>query len=118
MLTDYAFVGFFIIFGIGFVGIAIGSAFFVRPQRPGKVKLSTYECGVPTIGTSWVRFNVRFYIIALAFVIFDVEAAFLLPWAVAANRLGLYAFVEMLVFIVILLFALAYAWRKKGLQWV
>lgn len=118
MLTDYAFVGFFIIFGIGFVGIAIGSAFFVRPQRPGKIKLSTYECGVPTIGTSWVQYNVRFYLIALAFVVFDVEAAFLLPWAVAAKRLGLYAFIEMLVFIGILLFALAYAWRKKGLQWV
>jgi len=118
VLTDYAFVAFFIFFGFAFVGIALAAAWFVRPQRPGKIKGDIYECGETTRGTAWVQYNVRFYVVALAFVVFDVEAAFLLPWAVAAKRLGLYAFAEMMVFIGILIFALAYAWRKGGLKWV
>ncbi len=117
MLTDYAFVAFFIGFGLFFVGIALAAAWVVRPQRPGKIKGDIYECGEKTRGTAWVQYNVRFYLVALAFVVFDVEAAFLLPWAVAAKKLGLFAFAEMMVFIGILLFALAYAWRKGGLKW-
>lgn len=117
MLTDYAFVAFFIVFGLAFVGIALVAAWFIRPQRPGKIKGDIYECGEATRGPAWIQYNVRFYLIALAFVIFDVEAAFLFPWAVEARKLGLYAFVEMLVFIGILLFALAYAWRKGALKW-
>jgi NADH-quinone oxidoreductase subunit A len=118
LLTDYAFVAFFIVFGLAFVGMAIGAAWFLRPQRPGLSKADIYECGLKTYGTSWVQFNVRFYTIALAFVVFDVEAAFLFPWAVAAKQLGLFAFIEMMVFVAILLFALAYAWRKEALKWV
>ena len=117
MLTDYAFAAFFIFFGFAFVGIALVAAWLIRPQRPGRRKGAIYECGEETRGPAWVQFNVRFYLVALAFVVFDVEAAFLLPWAVAARRLGLYAFAEMLVFIGILLVALAYAWRKGGLKW-
>jgi NADH-quinone oxidoreductase subunit A len=118
LLTDYAFVAFFIFFGLFFVGAALVGAWFVRPSRPGRIKNDIYECGETTRGTTWVRYNVRFYLIALAFVVFDVEAAFLLPWAVAAKKLGLYAFVEMMVFIGILLVALGYAWRKGALKWV
>lgn len=117
LLTDYAFVAFFIIFGLFFVAAALVGAWFIRPQRPSRVKGEIYECGETTRGTSWVRYNVRFYVVALAFVIFDVEAAFLFPWAVAAKKLGLYAFVEIAIFIGILLVALAYAWRKGGLKW-
>ncbi len=117
MLTNYAFVAFFIVFGLLFVGGALMGAWFLRPQRPARVKGDIYECGERTIGTAWVQYNVRFYLVALAFVVFDVEAAFLFPWAVAAKRLGLYAFVEMMVFIGILLVGLAYAWRKGALRW-
>jgi NADH-quinone oxidoreductase subunit A len=117
LLTDYAFVAFFIGFGLFFVAAALIGAWFIRPQRPSRMKRDIYECGETTRGTAWVQYNVRFYLIALAFVVFDVEAAFLLPWAVAAKKLGLYAFVEMMVFIGILLIALAYAWRKGALKW-
>jgi NADH-quinone oxidoreductase subunit A len=117
LLTDYAFVAFFIFFGIFFVAAALIGAWFIRPQRPSRIKGDIYECGETTRGTSWVQYNVRFYVVALAFVIFDVEAAFLLPWAVAAKKLGLYAFVEIMIFVGILLVALAYAWRKGGLKW-
>jgi NADH-quinone oxidoreductase subunit A len=117
LLTDYAFVAFFIVFGCFFVAAALIGAWFIRPQRPSRIKGDIYECGETTRGTSWVQYNVRFYVVALVFVIFDVEVAFLLPWAVAAKRLGLYAFVEMMIFVGILLVALAYAWRKGGLKW-
>jgi NADH-quinone oxidoreductase subunit A len=117
LLTDYAFVAFFIIFGLFFVAAALVGAWFIRPQRPSRIKGEIYECGETTRGTSWVRYNVRFYLIALAFVIFDVEVAFLLPWAVAAKKLGLFAFVEIAIFVGILLVALAYAWRKGALKW-
>jgi NADH-quinone oxidoreductase subunit A len=118
LLTDYAFVAFFIFFGLFFVAAALIGAWFIRPQRPSRIKGDIYECGEATRGTAWVRYNVRFYLIALAFVVFDVEAAFLFPWAVAAKKLGLYAFVEMMIFIGILLVALGYAWRKGALKWV
>lgn len=117
MLTDYAFVGFFIFFGLFFVGATLVFASLLRPQRSNVVKADIYECGEKTIGTAWVQYNVRFYLIALAFVVFDVEAAFLLPWAVAAKQLGLYAFLEVTVFVVILLVAWLYAWRKGSLKW-
>ena len=117
MLTDYAFAAFFIFFGFFFVGAALVAAWLVRPQRPGKIKGDIYECGEETRGPAWIRFNVRFYLVALAFVIFDVEAAFLFPWAVKARQLGLYAFAEVFVFVAILIIALAYAWRKGGLKW-
>lgn len=88
-----------------------------RPMHPTPLKLEPYECGEPTVGSSLMRFRPMFYLFALLFVIFDVEAVFLLPWAVAFMDLGLAAFVEMAVFVVILLLGLAYAWRKGALTW-
>lgn len=88
-----------------------------RPQKPDPVKLSTYECGMETIGTSWKQFNFRYYLYALLFVIFDVETVFLYPWAVHFKQLGLFAFIEMLVFILILIVGWVYAWRKHALEW-
>ncbi|NIN98145.1 MAG: NAD(P)H-quinone oxidoreductase subunit 3, partial [Anaerolineae bacterium] len=73
--------------------------FVLRPRKPGPVKKSTYECGLETIGETWVRFRVQYYIYALIFVIFDVETVFLYPWAVAYNQLGLFALVEMFIFL-------------------
>ncbi len=92
-------------------------AFLIRPKKPGPIKKSTYECGLETIGETWVRFRVQYYIYALVFVIFDIETVFLYPWAVAYNQLGLFALVEMFIFLGILVGGLLYAWRKGVLEW-
>jgi NADH:ubiquinone oxidoreductase subunit 3 (subunit A) len=92
-------------------------AWFLRPKKPNPVKNATYECGMETFGDTWVQFKAQYYIFALIFVVFDVEAVFIFPWAVAYNKLGLYALVEMVLFILILLGGLLYAWRKDALEW-
>jgi len=117
MPADYSAVLIFILLGIGLVLFTFLMARIVAPHRPGKAKNETYECGIPIIGKSWVQFNNRFYIFALIFVIFDVEAIFLFPWAVAYKSLGWFALIEMVIFIGILLVALVYAWMKGALKW-
>ena len=87
------------------------------PRRPDRVKSAPYECGVETIGPTSIQFKSQFYLYALIFVIFDVEAVFLFPWAVTYGQLGLYALVEMAIFMGLLLVGYAYAWRKKALEW-
>ena len=89
----------------------------VRPQKPDPVKLDVYECGMQTIGGKWGQFNFRYYMYALLFVIFDVEVIFIFPWAVRFNKMGLFALVEMMVFILILVVGWVYAWRKQDLEW-
>ncbi len=92
----------------------------LRPNHPGAVKEETYECGVPTIGSSWIQFNFRYYYYALLFVIFDVEAVFMLPWALKYRQMvqvGSLGLVEMAVFILILMVGFVYAWRKRALEW-
>ena len=97
--------------------LALVTNLIVSPKgRTGERKL-TYESGMEPIGGAWIQFNIRYYMFALVFVIFDVETVFLYPWAVAFNRLGLLAFIEALIFITILVVALAYAWRKGALEW-
>ncbi len=93
-------------------------AYVVRPSNYEKTKAEAYECGVPTSGEPRARYPVRFYIIAVLFVIFDVETIFLFPWAVKYRVLGLFGFVEMLIFLGILLIGYVYAWRKGALEWV
>lgn len=90
----------------------------IRPSRHSEEKLTAYECGENPTGSAWIQFNIRFYVFALIFVIFDVEAVFLIPWAVVFKRLGWLAFAEGLVFIGILVVALVYVWRKGDLSWV
>lgn len=89
----------------------------MRPHNPTQAKRSTYESGKVPIGDARVRYNVRYYLYALLFVVFDVEIAFLYPWAVVYHTLGLFGFTEMLIFIVMLFLGLVYAWRKKVLEW-
>ena len=89
----------------------------MRPHKPSEIKASPYECGMELIGGRWVQFNFRYYMFALLFVIFDVETVFLYPWAVHFKQLGLFAFIEMLVFVLILIVGWAYAWRYKALEW-
>jgi NADH-quinone oxidoreductase subunit A len=111
---------------IGIFGVVAGALVLVtltisrllRPKVPTAAKLTTYESGIDPIGTSWQQANVRYYVFALLFVIFDVEAVFLFPWAIVFERLGTQAFVEMLIFILILALALLYAVKKKVLEWL
>jgi NADH-quinone oxidoreductase subunit A len=117
MLTEFGRVLIFMIVGALFVAIGLLTAWLLRPHRPYPSKLSTYECGESPIGDTRVRFNIRFYVVALIFLIFDVEVVFLFPWATVYKNLGWFAFVEMLVFLAILLVGYAYVWRKGDLDW-
>jgi NADH:ubiquinone oxidoreductase subunit 3 (subunit A) len=112
-------VGFFIYLAIGIIFVlgAFAASFFLSPHKPTAKKLSTYECGEETVGGSWIQYNVRYYLIGLIFVIFDVEVLFLVPWALTQRVLGWFAFVEMMVFLAILALGLVYAWRKGALEW-
>ena len=114
---QYAFIGVFVLFALVFPILPIVLARFVAPRKPSSIKNATYECGLEAEGDSWIQFRVQYYIFALIFVIFDVEAIFIYPWAVAFKHLGLYAFVEMGIFIAILAVGLIYAWRKNLLEW-
>jgi NADH-quinone oxidoreductase subunit A len=100
-------------FGLG--TLLVGVIF--RPRRPYPEKLTPYESGNPPVGEPRYRFSVKFYIIAMLFVVFDVEAVFLYPWAVVFDKIGLYAFVEMMIFIAVLLAGYVYAWRKEAFKW-
>jgi len=118
VLSNYTFIGIFIVVAIAFPIVALVLAFFVRPKKPNPIKSTIYECGLETIGETWVQFRVQYYIYALVFVIFDIETIFLYPWAVAYNKLGIFALVEMFIFLVILIGGLVYAWRKGALEWI
>ena len=117
MLMQYASVLIFLAFGLSFTVGTLVTAYLVRRYRPSLLKYTTYECGEVPVGQSWVQFNLRFYVYALLFLVFDVEVAFIIPWAVVFKELGLFAFVEMMIFIWILILGLAYAWRKGALEW-
>ena len=110
-----------LLFFIGGAAVVFAAVFFSRllaPQNPHLVKNSTYECGEETVGSTWVRFNSRFYVIALIFLVFDVEVLFLYPWAINLRDLGLFAWIDMAIFIAILGVGLAYVWAKGDLEWV
>jgi NADH:ubiquinone oxidoreductase subunit 3 (subunit A) len=103
---------------IGFLAVNLVLWWVIRPHRFSEEKLTTYECGENPQGSAWIQFNIRFYVFALIFIVFDVEAVFLLPWAVVFKQLGFLAFAEGLVFVGILVVALVYVWRKGDLEWV
>jgi NAD(P)H-quinone oxidoreductase subunit 3 len=108
----------FLFIVVGLLAFTLVLWWAIRPSRFSEEKLTTYECGENPSGPAWIQFNIRFYVFALIFIIFDVEAVFLLPWAVVFREMGLLAYVEGLVFIGILVVALAYVWRKGDLEWV
>ena len=117
MLTEFGRVLLFLIVGVIFVAGGLVTSRLLRPSRPYPSKLSTYECGETPIGDTRIRFNIRFYVVALIFLIFDVEVVFLFPWATVFEELGWFAFIEMMVFLTILLVGYAYVWRKGDLDW-
>ena len=108
---------FFILIAIGFGAVSLLAGWFVRPSRPYRAKLAPYESGSPLFSDARVQFPMRYYIIAMLFVIFDIEFIFLFPWAVDFKRLGLLGLMEMIVFIGILLVGFWYAWKKGALEW-
>jgi NADH-quinone oxidoreductase subunit A len=117
-MAEYLAVLIFLLAGTGVVLFTFFLNRLLRPHNPYPEKSINYECAEDPIGDSWIQFNNRFYIFALIFVIFDVEAVFLFPWAVAFGKLGLYALIEMVIFILILFYGIYYAWKKGALRWV
>ncbi|MCF6270328.1 MAG: NADH-quinone oxidoreductase subunit A [Melioribacteraceae bacterium] len=117
MLTEFGKVFIFILVGIGFVGITLVMAYLVRPNRPTKEKQTTYECGEDPIGSSWQKFNIRFYVVALIFLIFDVEVVMLFPWAIVYKDYGFYGFAVGAIFLIVLFLGMIYEWRKGDLEW-
>ncbi len=115
--NNYVVVAIFIFLGIMLPVVALTVGRLLRPNKPTASKQTTYESGNLPVGEGQIRFNIRYYLFALMFVIFDVETVFLYPWAVAYNKLGLFVLVEMLIFASMLLIGLLYAWKKKVLKW-
>ncbi len=117
MQNTWIFIGIFVAMAAVFPLLPIVVAKFLAPRKPNDIKLDTYECGMETVGDTWVQFKVQYYIYALIFLIFDIEVAFLFPFAVAFDMLPLFAVVEGIIFILILVGGLFYAWRKGALEW-
>ena len=117
-MNPWILIGLFFIVGLIVPIGAIVTAGILGPKKPNPIKATTYECGIETVGDSWVQFKAQYYIFALVFLIFDVETVFLFPWAVKLGHLGLFAVIEGIIFILILLAGLVYAWRKGMLEWV
>jgi NADH-quinone oxidoreductase subunit A len=123
MLMAYASVAAFLLVAAGFVLVSMIAGKLIRPDNPYAEKTETYECGEAPVGQAWFNFNPRFYIIALIYIIFDVEIAFIYPIASVFRRwndqgMGLYAFGELFVFVAILLLGLLYVWMKGDLEWI
>ena len=117
MLDTWLYIGIFFLVAPLIPAVAILVPRLIAPRKPNPIKLDTYECGLETVGDARVQFKVQYYIFALVFLIFDVETVFLFPWAVAFNQLELFMVVEGIIFILILLAGLVYAWRKGVLEW-
>ncbi len=124
MYFQFASVVVMLMLGLVLCGLMLGLGALLRPSNPHPGKLATYECGEPPSGSAWINFNIRFYLIALVFVIFDVELAFIYPVAavfrdwIVTRRQGLFALVELSIFVAILAVGLVYVWRKGDLQWL
>jgi len=118
MLASYIPVMIFVLVALSLPVVGLGVGRLLRPSNPHSSKLSPYECGVEPEGDARDRFSVRFYIIAILFVVFDVETIFLFPWAIIYDQLALFGFIEMLVFLGILVVGYVYVWKKGALEWV
>ena len=120
MILDFLNVFIFLLVGIFMVSFTLLLSKLVHPRKITKEKMIAYECGEDPVGETWIRFNNRFYVIALIFIIFDIEVVFLFPWAVAFTKIGnnFLAFADMMIFLAILLVGFAYVWVKGDLEWV
>lgn len=118
LVRSYLTVAIFAVASIGLAGLTLGIARILRPKRPTEQKLIAYESGVDPVGGDWAQSQIRYYVFAVLFVIFDVEAVFIFPWAIGLERYGWFGLVEMFIFIFVLALGLGYAWRKGVLRWV
>ena len=117
MLTEFGKIFIFLFTAILFVVVAVVAAKLIRPSRPTREKLLTYECGENVEGTPWVKFNIRFYVVALIFLIFDVEVVLLIPWAMVYQSFGFSGYIVGVIFLLLLGLGMAYEWRKGDLEW-
>jgi NADH-quinone oxidoreductase subunit A len=118
MLNDWIFIGLFLLIVALFPGAPIILAGLIAPRKPNAIKSQVYECGMETVGETWIQFRVQYFIFALTFLVFDVELVFLFPWAVAFGSLDIWGVLSGVVFIIILFVELLAAWRKGVLEWV
>ena len=122
MLANYGLIALFLLVAIFFAVTTVLLPVTLRflkivPRKPNPIKSSTYECGMETIGKSWIQFNFRYYFYALLFVALDVLVVFLYPWAVDLRQLGSFGFIGVLILILIVIVGYVYAWRRKVLEW-
>jgi NADH:ubiquinone oxidoreductase subunit 3 (subunit A) len=117
-MSPWVYIALFLVVGAFIPISAIAAAWVVGPKKPNPIKQTTYECGIETVGPAWVQFKAQYYIFALVFLVFDVETVFLYPWAVKLGQLGMFAVIEGIIFILILIVGLVYTWRKGMLEWV
>jgi NADH-quinone oxidoreductase subunit A len=117
LLTEFSHVFAFLILAILFVAGGLVTSKLLRPRNPNTFKLASYECGEDSIGGAWVKFNIRYYVVALIFILFDVEILFLFPWAMIFKPMGWFAVGEMFTFIGILVVGYVYVWAKGDLDW-
>ena len=118
MLTDWLYIGLFLLIAPALPAVAILFAGLLAPRKPNKLKNQTYECGIETVGDTWVQFKAQYYVFGLIFLVFDVETVFLYPWAVAFKLVSFFGVIEAVIFILILAAGLLYAWRKGALEWI
>ncbi len=118
MPNDWLYIGVFLVLAPVLPMLALLIPRLIAPRKPNRTKQDTYECGIETVGDTYVQFKVQYYIFALVFLIFDVETVFLYPWAVSFNQIPLFAVLEGVLFIMILIVGLLYTWRKGALEWV
>ncbi len=117
MLENYLPILIFLIVALGLGAVMILAGSLLGPSRPDSEKLSPYECGFEAFEDSRMKFDVRFYLVAILFIIFDLEIAFLFPWAVVLDQIGLFGFLAMVVFLAILVVGFVYEWKKGALEW-
>ena len=117
MLENYLPILVFLVMGIIFGVVPVIAGFLLGPRRPDAAKLSPYECGFEAFEDSRMKFDVRYYLVAILFIIFDLEIAFLFPWAIVLDDIGMFGFIAMIVFLAILVIGFIYEWKKGALEW-
>lgn len=117
MQSEWIYIGIFLLVGIIVPVVPLLVAAYIAPRKSNPVKSSTYECGIETVGETWVQFKAQYYIFALVFLVFDVETVFLFPWALSLNQMPLFVVFEGVLFIGILVAGLVYIWRRGLLEW-
>jgi NADH-quinone oxidoreductase subunit A len=117
MLENYLPVLIFLIIGLGVGAVMIALGFVLSPHKPDSEKLSAYECGFEAFGDARMKFDVRYYLVAILFIIFDLEIAFFFPWAVVLDKIGMIGYLVMMVFLAVLTIGFIYEWKKGALEW-